>query len=67
LTIIAIAARRPRPATTIIAIASPLFFGTMNIRFSMSLADSEEGRSSGEAEDDNKRADALRGAGVGGR
>jgi hypothetical protein len=52
---------------TIIAIASPFFFGTMNIRFSMSLADSEEGRSSGEAEDDNKRADALRGAGVGGR
>jgi hypothetical protein len=57
LTIILIVARRPRPATAIIAIASPLFFEAMYIRFSMSLADSEEGRSPREAEDDNKRAD----------
>jgi hypothetical protein len=58
LAISAIAARRPRPATTIIAIASPLFFGAMYIRLSMTIADSVEGKSPGEAEDDNKRADA---------
>jgi hypothetical protein len=33
----------------------------------MSLTDSEESRSPREAEDDNKRADAWRGAGVGRR
>jgi hypothetical protein len=66
LAIIAMAARRPRPATTIIAIAAPMFFGAMYVLLSMPLGGGEEDRSPAEAEDDNKKADAGRGAGVGG-
>jgi hypothetical protein len=62
----AMAARRPRLATTIIAIAAPLFWGAMYVLFSMPLGGGEEDRSPAEAEDDNKKADAWRGAGVGG-